>query len=82
MASRAWQGSSGRGSAAVMVCRPAWISMVRYRRAVLTNFLIVQPVCALDPAADGEGCEDDGEVGFDGVALAVVDRPGPRVRNP
>jgi hypothetical protein len=29
-----------------MVCRPAWISMVRYRRAVLTNFLMDQPVCA------------------------------------
>jgi hypothetical protein len=28
----------------------------------------------LDPAADGQGGEDDGEVGFDGVALAVVDR--------
>jgi hypothetical protein len=36
----------GEGPAAVMVCRPAWGSMVRYRRAVLTNFLIVQPVCA------------------------------------
>jgi hypothetical protein len=32
-----------------------------------------------DPAADGEGCEDDGEVGLDGVALAVVDRPGLQV---
>jgi hypothetical protein len=31
---------------AVMVCRPAWISIVRERRAVLTNFLIDQPVCA------------------------------------
>jgi hypothetical protein len=34
------------GSSAVMVCWPAWISMVRYRRAVLTNFLIDQPVWA------------------------------------
>jgi hypothetical protein len=42
-----------------------------------------RPAClCLDPAADGEGCEDDGEVGFDGVALAVVDRPGLQVRNP
>jgi hypothetical protein len=36
----------GGGSAAVMVCRPAWISMVWYRRAVLTNFRIDQPACA------------------------------------
>ena len=33
----------------------------------------------LDPAADGKGGEHDGEVGFDGVALAVVDRPGLQV---
>ena len=32
------------GSAAVTVCWPAWIWMVRWRRAVLTNFLIDQPV--------------------------------------
>src|ERR1700722_19901917 len=29
-----------------------------------------------DPAADGQGGEDDGEMGFDGVAFAVVDGPG------
>ena len=45
-ASRAWRRSSGSGSAAVMICRPAWISMVRKRRAVLINFLIDQLVCA------------------------------------
>ena len=33
----------------------------------------------LDPPADGEGGEDDGEVGLDGVALAVVDGPGLQV---
>ncbi len=33
------------GSAAVMVYCPAWTSMVRSRRAVLTNFLIDQAVC-------------------------------------
>ncbi len=32
------------GSAAVMVCGPAWMRMVRYRRAVLTNLRIDQPV--------------------------------------
>ena len=30
----------------------------------------------LDPAADRHGGEDDGQVGFDGVALVVVDGPG------
>jgi hypothetical protein len=29
-----------------------------------------------DPPADGEGGEHDRQEGFDGVALAVVDRPG------
>ena len=38
-----------------------------------------QPVCVLDPAADGEGGEHDGQVGLDGVALAVVDGPGLQV---
>ena len=28
----------------------------------------------LDPPGDGEGGEDDGEVGFDAVAFVVVDR--------
>jgi len=32
------------GSAAVSVWSPAWISMVRYRRAVFTNLRIDQPV--------------------------------------
>src|SRR6185437_4987884 len=32
-----------------------------------------------DPAADGEGGEDDGQVGFDGVAQVVVDGPGLQV---
>ena len=32
-----------------------------------------------DPAADGEGGEHDRQVGLDGVALAVVDRPGLQV---
>ena len=34
---RAWRRSAGSGSAAVMVCLPAWTSMVPQRRAVLTN---------------------------------------------
>jgi hypothetical protein len=33
----------------------------------------------LDPVADGQGGEHDGQVRFDGVALAVVDRPGLQV---
>ena len=33
----------------------------------------------LDPAADGKGGEDDGQVGLDGVARAVVDGPGLQV---
>ena len=33
----------------------------------------------LDLAADGHGGEHDREVGFDGVALAVVNRPGLQV---
>ena len=31
---------------------------------------------AFDEARDGQSCEDDGQVGLDGVALAVVDRRG------
>jgi hypothetical protein len=31
----------------------------------------------LDKPGDGEGGEDDGQVGVDGLALAVVDGPGP-----
>src|SRR5262249_21380904 len=46
MRSRASRRSSGRGSAAVMVWSPAWISMVRQRRAVRTKLLIAQPVWA------------------------------------
>ena len=38
-----------------------------------------QPVGVLDPAADGQGGEHDGQVGFDGVAFAVVDGPGLQV---
>jgi hypothetical protein len=33
----------------------------------------------LDEAGDGEGGEHDGQVGVDGLALAVVDGPGPQV---
>ncbi len=34
----------GRELAAVMVCWPAWIPVVRQRRGVRTNLLIAQPV--------------------------------------
>lgn len=34
-----------------------------------------QPVWFFDPAADDQGSERDRQVSFDGVALAVVDRP-------
>jgi hypothetical protein len=38
------------------------------------------PAClGLDPAADGERGEDDGEVSLDGVALAVINGPGLQV---
>src|SRR3954447_10807372 len=33
----------------------------------------------LDPAADREGGEHDAQVGVDGLALVVVDRPGLQV---
>jgi len=33
----------------------------------------------LDEPGDGEGCEHDGQVGVDGLALAVVDGPGSQV---
>jgi len=33
----------------------------------------------LDPPADGQRCEDDGQVGFDRVPDAVVDGPGLQV---
>jgi hypothetical protein len=42
---RAWRAparSSGSGSAAVMVCLPAWISMVRSRRAVPVFVKVVE----------------------------------------
>src|ERR1700729_3369532 len=34
---------------------------------------------ALDEPGDGQGGEDDRQVGLDGIPLAVVDRPGPQV---
>lgn len=36
----------GEGVGGGEVCRPAWISIVGYRRAVLTNLLMDQPVRA------------------------------------
>jgi hypothetical protein len=33
----------------------------------------------LDPAADGQGGEDDGEMSLDGVAQVVLDGPGLQV---
>ena len=38
------------------------------------------PAClGFDPVRDGQGCEHDGQVGFDGFAFVVVDRPGLQV---
>ena len=71
--------SSGSGSAAVRVWRPAWIVTVRYRRAVRTNFLMLQPVWCLDPVADGHRGEHDAQVCVDRFACAVVDRAGLQV---
>jgi hypothetical protein len=34
---------------------------------------------ALDPVGDGQGGEHDGEVGVDGFAFVVIDRPGSQV---
>ena len=39
----------------------------------------VQASVPVGGAVDGVGGEDDGEAGFDGVALVVVDRPGLQV---
>jgi hypothetical protein len=39
------------------------------------SFLIDQPVW-IRASADGEGGYHDGEVGLDGVAFVVLDRPG------
>ena len=39
-----WMWELPGGSAAVMTCSPAWIWIVRYLRAVLTNLRIDQPV--------------------------------------
>jgi hypothetical protein len=33
----------------------------------------------LDEPGDGQGGEDDGQVGLDGVSRSVVDRPGSQV---
>ena len=40
---------------------------------------MLQPVWCLDPVADGQRGEHDGQVGFDGVACVVVDRSGLQV---
>lgn len=61
------------------VWSPAWMVMVRYRRAVLTNFRMDHPGGGLDPFRDGESGHDDGEVRFDEVALMVVDGSGLKV---
>lgn len=37
------------------------------------------PDGGFEPPGDGEGGEHDGEVGFDGVFLVVVDRAGGQV---
>jgi hypothetical protein len=46
---------------------------------VADEFLDRPAGTVFDPAADGQGGERDGQVGFDGVALVVVDRPGLQV---
>jgi hypothetical protein len=67
--------SSGSGSAAVMMWARAWISMVRYRRAVRTNFLMLHPVASSRWRLTGEGGEHDGQVRFDRLAPVVEGRP-------
>ena len=42
----------------------------------LYEFLDRPAGLAFEPVADGEGGHHDCEVGLDGVALVVVDRPG------
>ena len=64
------------GLAAAMKWGPAWIWYSRQRRAVLTNFADGPAGLVLDPPADGQGDEDDGQVRFDGVPQVVVDGAG------
>src|SRR4051794_19612051 len=71
--------SSGTGSAAVTV----WGAGLDGDGAVAAGRADELPDApvgrGLGPVADGQGGEHDGQVRFDGVALAVVDRPGLQV---
>src|SRR5215471_13592571 len=79
MRSRAPRRSSGSESAAVMVWSPTW-DLDGAAAACGADELADRPArLGFDPAADGEGGERDGQVGFDGVALVVVDGPGLQV---
>jgi hypothetical protein len=62
----------------VMTWVPARISLVRQRRAVRANFLIARPVRFSIHRLTATAANTTGEVGFDRIALAVVDRPGLR----
>jgi hypothetical protein len=71
--------SLGRGSAAVMTWFPAWIWIGAVTAGCLDEPADGPAGLMLDPPADGQGGEHDREVGFDRVALAVVDGPGLQV---
>ena len=79
MRSRAWRRSSGQGVGGgddVV----AGLDLDGAVAAGGVDELADRPAgLVLDPAADGQGGEHDGQVGFDGVALVVVDRPGLQV---
>jgi hypothetical protein len=75
----AWRRSPGMGLAAVMMCEPAGIWMVRQRPAVLTNLQIDQPVWCSTLRLTASVAKTIGQVGFDGVLNAVVDGAGLQV---
>ena len=71
---------TGRRSYRPMRCRAPWPASGRRRRRGGADELADRPAGGvLNPAADGQRGEHDREVGFDRVALVVVDGPGLQV---
>src|SRR6185312_6925294 len=71
MVASASRRSSGSGSAAVGICRPALIWMVPIAAGGSYEFVDAPAGLSLDEVADGHRGEHDRHVGFDRFALVV-----------
>ncbi len=71
--------SSGKGSAAVRIWVPALMLDGAVAAGGAHEFLDAPPGLVFDPVTDGQRGEHDAQVGLDGFADVVVDRPGLQV---